>query len=141
MSLSLCGLLEAFLNILCSLLRSRLLLQMHSRRWQVFATFVKIQSKGFTAVQQITSDTLKYNKSFLFYLVVINNSSILPFEKSHAIGKQSQPILFSLSGDDFLSFDDRQPSTESELDRYLNSIQIELIHLKKLNLNRELIQC
>ena len=37
-----------------------------------------------------------------------------------AIGKQSQPILSPLSDDDFLSFDDRQPSTESELERYLN---------------------
>ena len=37
-----------------------------------------------------------------------------------AIGKQSQPILSPLSDDDFLSFDDRQPSIESELERYLN---------------------
>ena len=37
-----------------------------------------------------------------------------------SIGKQSQPILSPLSDDDFLSFDDRQPSTESELERYLN---------------------
>ena len=37
-----------------------------------------------------------------------------------SIGKKSQPILSPLSDDDFLSFDDRQPSTESELERYLN---------------------
>ena len=48
-----------------------------------------------------------------------------------AIGKQSQPILSPLSDDDFLSFDDRQPSTESELERYLNDKEKRLEMLDK----------
>ena len=48
-----------------------------------------------------------------------------------SIGKQSQPILSPLSDDDFLSFDDRQPSTESELERYLNDKEKRLEMLDK----------
>ena len=48
-----------------------------------------------------------------------------------AIGKQSQPIRSPLSDDDFLSFDDRQPSTESELERYLNDKEKRLEMLDK----------